>query len=622
MAVILAIIALCSLSIGASVCRGEQNELTIPQGGVSLLPHDPIDALFWRPERDPGLARSEIVEVNNMPFRRAIRTTTFKEPTRPWDTVVGIDLAHSIADGDVCMLSFFMRGTSLKDESVGSTVHACLEFIRQPHDKLVHMPLSGEKEWRRIFIPFQAKEAVPAKSGRVVFHLGFLPQTVEIGGLTVLNFGQKVSLADLPATPLTYKGREPDAPWRKKALDRIERIRKAQLVVEVVDSLERPVGDATVHVKMVRHTFGFGSAVVAGLLGVNPADPEAIRNHVEEFGNIEGIRTYRRMVEKLFNKATLENDLKVKAWITSRSNKDSQYRREWTDRALEWLTERGIAVRGHWLACGDLEELPIEIVSSPIHLVRSYLFAGMRERVKAVGKWIKEWDAVNHIVGGDRTLEGLFGSPDIYVEIMKESRHLAPGAQLWVNEGLVLAGGYRREPYEKVIRYLIDRGAAPDGIGFMGHFDRVSLTSPDELLRVMDRFAGLIPRLQITELDVDVGNDELLQADYLRDAMTVAFSHAACEAIVLWGFWENCHWKPDAALYRKDWSLKPAGRIWEDLLFRDWWTDVRGNTDRNGLYEQRGFLGQYEVQVISDNRSVTVNASLPKEGTKVRIKLP
>src|SRR5208337_1170962 len=178
-----------------------------------------------------------------------------------------------------------------------------------------------------------------------------------------------------------------------------------------------------------------------------------------------------------------------------------------------WLTARGIVVRGHWIACGDLEELPREIIHSPLSQLRSYLFASMRERVEAVGNQVKEWDAINHIVGGGKTLENLFGSPDIYVEIMQGSRNLAPEAQLWVNEGFVLAGAHRREPYEKVIRYLIEHAAAPDGIGFMGHFDYVSLTPPDELLRVFDRFARLIPRLQITELDVDVGDEEILQAD-------------------------------------------------------------------------------------------------------------
>ncbi len=445
---------------------------------------------------------------------------------------------------------------------------------------------------------------------------------MEVGGISFLNFRENVSLAALPATPLTYSGREPDAPWRKDALDRIERFRKADLAVHVVDASGKPVQDATVHIKMQRHAFGFGSAVTAKLLGVNTEDSETIRKYFKDYGGVDSVLKYREIVETLFNKATLENDLKIIYWNAGRTNSSPVYRRDWTDRALDWLNQRGIQVRGHWMACGFLDELPPEIMHGRQYQVHNYLFATMRDRVKAVGDRVKEWDAINHIVGSGETLETFFGSPDIYVDIMKEARKLAPEASLWVNEGFILPDGRRRDPYEKVIRYLIEHDAAPDGIGFMGHFDSLSLTPPDELLEVFDRFARLIPRLQVTELDVDVGDDERLQADYLRDAMTIAFSHEACQGIVIWGFWENRIYKPSAELYRKNWSVKPAGAMWRDLVFKQWWTDKQGPTDHTGVYKQRGFLGRYEVTATRNDRSVTVKAALPKEGATVEIVLP
>ena len=41
------------------------------------------------------------------------------------------------------------------------------------------------------------------------------------------------------------------------------------------------------------------------------------------------------------------------------------------------------------------------------------------------------------------------------------------------------------------------------------------------------------------------------------------------------GFWEDSHWRPNAAYYRSDWwSLKPAGQVWLDALStRTWWTN-------------------------------------------------
>ncbi len=167
----------------------------------------------------------------------------------------------------------------------------------------------------------------------------------------------------------------------------------------------------------------------------------------------------------------------------------------------------------------------------------------------------------------------------------------------------------------------MDNDAAPDGIGFMGHFGATSLTPIEDLYKVFDRFAGLIPNLQCTELDVQVGNDEQLQADYLRDVMTISFSHPAFQAVVMWGFWEGRHWKPDAALYRKDWSIKPAGEVWKELVFSQWWTDETGKTDGNGTLGMRGFLGDYEISVKHGVKEKTLTLSLPATGKDIQLAL-
>jgi hypothetical protein len=64
----------------------------------------------------------------------------------------------------------------------------------------------------------------------------------------------------------------------------------------------------------------------------------------------------------------------------------------------------------------------------------------------------------------------------------------------------------------------------------------------------------------------------------------------------MWGFWEGRHWRPEAALYRRDWSLKPAAKAWEDLVFGEWWTNVDASVDEHGRATVRGFKGDYEVR--------------------------
>ena len=155
----------------------------------------------------------------------------------------------------------------------------------------------------------------------------------------------------------------------------------------------------------------------------------------------------------------------------------------------------------------------------------------------------------------------------------------------------------------------------------MAHFGLTSLTPPEELLEVYDDFAEIAPRLQLSEFDVEAGDDEELQADYYRDVMLASFSHPNFDAIVQWGFWENAHWKPHAALWRKDWTLKPAGEVFVDLVTKQWWTDELVKSGVSGEAAVRGFLGDYEFSVSRGGEKIVEEVSLGAKGEQVLIQM-
>jgi GH35 family endo-1,4-beta-xylanase len=380
----------------------------------------------------------------------------------------------------------------------------------------------------------------------------------------------------------------------------------SDLTVMVSDSAGQPMPDAHISVTMTRHAFGFGSAVVGRLLMDESPDGEA----------------YRRVVAENYNKVVFENDLKWGPWEAGKSGNSTSFRRQWVEDALAWLKQRNIDVRGHWLSWGSVSSGGQERFVGKPEEHRKALFEHIREKVDAVGDRVVEWDAINHPVGWGVTYEEMHGGLDFHADIFRLCREVVPqSVDLWINEGQILPGGARRDAYERIIRYLIEHGQAPDGIGFMGHFGASSLTPIDELYDVFERFADIIPVLQLTELDVNVPNDEQLQADYLRDVMTLAFSHPAMKGILTWGFWEGKIWKPHTALYRRDWSLKPAGKAWLDLVKNQWWTRADGYTGRDGEYTVRAFHGTYTIEVTAEGKSATAQADVVTGSTTVGIRL-
>lgn len=529
-----------------------------------------------------------------------------KLPASSWGVQLGATATGRIREGDRCLLTFLAR--CIGGPSGRATGTANVE-IRQPPDyfKVGRSEFRVGREWTPVHVRFAAAKSVPDGKGGVAIHLGGGLQTVEIAGLQLLNYGPDYDLAKLPHPILSYEGREPDAAWRKEALARIEKLRKGVLRIELVDAAGRPVSGAEVRAVLRRHAFGFGSAVTAKMLCDTSPDGER----------------YRAIVDECFSRVVLENDLKPFAWeIYGRDSQDGSYRKAWLDQSLAWLKEHRIQVRGHYLCWGPFEAWSEKLRAAP-QAIREKVLTHMREIAPAVGERVCEWDALNHPAGWEKgiCIDTVLGEA-FYAEVFREARKLSK-LPLWINEDQVFRPGRQQEEYFAVIQRLLAAGVKIDGIGNQAHFHSSFLPSPADMLRISDRFAALVPSLQLTEFDINTDGDEQLAADFTRDLLITCFSHPAYTGFVMWGFWEGAHWKPETALWRKDWTGKPNAKVWREWVCGKWKTDVTVESDAQGRCEVAGFLGLYKLVVTRDGRRIEPVAVMEKgSGSRLQIILP
>ena len=124
-------------------------------------------------------------------------------------------------------------------------------------------------------------------------------------------------------------------------------------------------------------------------------------------------------------------------------------------------------------------------------------------------------------------------------------------------------------------------------------------------------------------LAVDPANSEelQLQADYTRDFLTVMFSIPEVREVSIDGFWAPVCEVKGWALFGKDWSMRPVGRIYAELVKRVWSTNEEALTDAAGKVKIRGFIGVYRISVAVGSRTKTVTAVLPENGAEIRIQL-
>ncbi len=556
---------------------------------TSLVAGDPL-ACF---NRIDGAGTLSTVAVNGMPFLRAlhVKTGAVAASANAWDIRPRCFATLAARQDDVVAVSFWMRTITAPDGR-GLTSFV-LERNDSPYTKSVTYTAASGADWKLFEVPFTMAETYAANAYNFSFWVTFPNQEIEIGGLSIMDYGPGIPFSQLGLSTWPYAERAADAPWRASAAARIERYRKGDLAVVVKDDSGKAIPGAQVHVKMKRHAFGFGTAVAGDILQSPGTDGQ----------------NYRSALKKLFNKTVTENVLK---WPPFES-----WGRPQADYMLPWFAANGFSmVRGHNVVWPSATYLPADVQNmlkaSPVDA--NALRARVNKHIADVMAYSKgkvtEWDVLNEPFT-NKDLQAVLGDSEM-TSWFRQARAADPGVKLYINDYSILeSGGYDLQHingYARIIQSMLDAGAPIDGIGLQSHFDS-NLTPPSRVLELIDQFAAFGKDLQVTEFDVSVA-DEQVQADYTRDFLTICFSHPAMKGFMIWGFWEGAHWKPSAAMIRRNWSTKPNYDAWNDLIYRQWWTDTRGVTAGDGVFRTRGFLGDYDVEVTIDGVTKTYPLSL------------
>ena len=591
-----------------SLLQANPSKTQPPGVGVSLLqpPHnDPAAFEFRRAGREPR------------PFfavePEGLRLHSPQGGGDAFDGELVCATEAPVHKGDVCLIMFEMRCIESFAETGEGTALVYFQKNAPLWKKSITMRVRAGHEWRGLLIPFVCNADYARGTAALGIAFADIKQTLEIRNIRVINFGKTRILEDMPRTQVRYPLHGSATPWYREAQDRINHYRRADMNIIVVDAQGQPVPGVALDITMTRHAYGFGSAVNLQKL-VNPR---------------EKYDPYREQVKRWFNRVATENDLKWPQWI----GESKDYLRDQTLQGLHWLKNQQISVAGHVLVWPGWKWLPKmlqEYEGNPSTL-RKLTLAHIQDILTATQSLTDEWDVLNEPFA-HHDLMDLIG-PQAMIEWFTCARQTHPRAKLRINDfGILASGGGRtdtvhQQHYEDTIGYLLKNGAPLDVIGMQGHFGE-DVTPPPILWKILDRFSKFSLPIQVTEFDIN-STDESFQADYTHDFFTALFAHPATEALVMWGFWEGLHWYPDAAMFRKDWSIKPNGLVYQDLVFNQWWTRLRGKTDRYGRYTARGFKGDYLItaqpsdaqNALSRDPAKTQTFTLSANGTRVRIQL-
>jgi GH35 family endo-1,4-beta-xylanase len=605
---------LCSLTLlTLAACEQPPSEGRTDANWSDSIGRMVVDrAALTTAELTPGAGASEadgqilVATPEDSSYDQVLRITTLRQPPRLDSLEVTIPTTDAVGNGDSCWLHLNARAQQPQVETGMARLGLAFRASGQRRRPAFQHSVYVEPDWTSIDLPFKANGKFAAGESDLVIAAGTQLQVLELADLAVRCFDRDTALERLPRSSFTYAGREPEALWRETAAGRIERYRKADILVQVVDVDGNSVPDAEVHVQMQRHAFAFGTAIDAELLAA--ASPGGGPSPYSD----QDTATYRRLLADLFNAVAFENGMDWIPWT------DPAQRRV-TEDALAWINSIGLDLRGGPLITAGWSQLPraLEDDRDNPAAVETAIEQRIANTVGALNGAVAEWDVLEE-PREQNDLMALLGWEAVG-DWFKEVRAAAPAPRLLVNESDVL-GGDGLPGLMSLVDRLLTGGAPLGAIGVKGQFG-LQPPSIQVLSDRLDQLASFDLPLVITAYTID-SVDEQLQADFTRDLMTLAFSKPGVDGFVQGGFWAGRQDVVDGAMYNQDFTLKANGQAYRDLVLGRWWTNEVDTTNEDGSIVTRGFLGDYTVSARLGDRSATAGAKLGLDGTNVTLRLP
>jgi len=353
----------------------------------------------------------------------------------------------------------------------------------------------------------------------------------------------------------------------------IEKHRRSEGTVRVVDAQGKPVAGATVTARLLRHRFLFGCNIY----------------RFDRYAEPERDEAYKQRFRDLFNAATLP--FYWRGYERERGKPNYDY----TDKVAAWCRDHDITMKGHPLlwdheagrpAWADNQQPAPEVQKQRV-----------TEIVRRFSGRIGFWEVVNEPSHCRRVAID---------EPYRWAREADPKAYLIVNDYYVMANGY--PPFFDLLQKAIKANVPFDGIGIQAHEPRTMRFPLDQVQRILDQYASLGKELHITEFTPCSGGqpitgshvkgtwDEAAQADYAVKFYTVCFAHPAVAAVTWWDLCDDGSWLPGGGMLRKDMTPKPVYDALRKLIHETWHTEAKGRTDADGCFTFRGYHGRYKIE--------------------------
>lgn len=378
-------------------------------------------------------------------------------------------------------------------------------------------------------------------------------------------------------------------------------------------------GKTEIEIRQVGHGFLFGANAFM----------------VKGFDTDEKNKKYEEKFASLFNLASLPFYWKTleprQGSLRYAANSEPIYRRPPPDLVLDFCKRYNITPKGHTLVWNNPTHAVPEWMPGDTAAVEQLITKRINALGARYGSMIRTWDVVNEALHYFPAV--VMPGDFVYKSFQAAMKAYPSSAKLMINEVTSIWQNNNQEysPYFMLINNLLLRGCRVDGIGMQFHFFSEQLhnevaagsaMTPKQLFAALDLYAKFERPIQVSEITLPTlpYNEEgkKIQAVMTRNFYRLWFSHASVEAIIWWNLVDGTAVKGEdkwnGGLLNNDFSPKPSYEVLDNLINKEWKTNIKTTVSGGNSYSFRGFYGQYEVKVTQGKKVITQKIDLTRAG--------
>ena len=385
-----------------------------------------------------------------------------------------------------------------------------------------------------------------------------------------------------------------------QARERIERYRKSDVAIKIVNGAGNPVSGLKVRVVQASSSFDWGCSMAMEL---DEVDRDPLKKKISgQFTNLFNTTTAKCYWDE--------------GWHHPIEHEEGIRVTRFFEQEVRWALINGIRVKGHPLVWTVRKAIPSWMDKYSIDKQMKKLENHVRTMIRVGGHLVNRWDLCNEMLW-EPSLRNLPSRNWPHLEPVEEILSYLEPAVHWAREenphaiyslndyGLVerpkhvtdgVTSLQQRRRYVDLVEAMKHRGCAPDAVGVQAHTG--GWYEPGVFRQCLDDLSQTGLPVQVTEFwarakanpDLKERSDEYVQdaiATYAANMYTVAFGHPAVTHFTYWG---------GGGIDTKTGEVRPMYKALYNLIKNTWTTKGDYVTDEGGVLSLRAFHGSYYLQ--------------------------